>query len=211
MKRLQLTTTVPTALLILALLYILYLTQCNPPRPCPPVAMIEANTKGSSKPKTDTVYRPGDTIRISKLVTIKGKDSIVFVPFQIVKTIPAIVDTQAVVNAFFAMRIQSDSFKTPDVTIQVTDTVEQNQITGRLWNVQVVSKTPVQKQSRQFYFGGGGYTSLFMNKGLTTEAISAGHIDIGYINRKGQHLKLDLMRSAGRWHQGISFYHTFGK
>lgn len=209
MKSLQLTT---TALIILALsLYILYLTQCRIPRlarTCPPqeikVLRDTQYLEDTSKPKTKKIYLPGDTIPAR---IIKGKDSLIFVPFQVVKEVPAKVDTQAIINNYYSMRVQEDSFKTADVTVRTTDTVHQNQIIGRLWNVQIITKTP--KQKRQFYIGGEGFTSLFMNKGLSKEVISAGQLGLGYINRQGDHLKISLMRSAGRWHQGAGFYHTF--
>lgn len=201
---------VATGVIILLVCYTIYLRECSRPAPCPDGDRIRIDTEYitvSSQPITDTIYQPGDTIYKTVKTTIPGKDSIVFV--EIVKPVPAKIDTQAVIQAYYAMVIQQDSLKTDDLKIRITDTITKNRIVGRRWDVAQTKSTPRIK--RQFYFGGGFHTSLFMNKGLSSEAISTGHIDLGYINRKGQHMKLDLMRTGGRWHQGISFYHTFGK
>jgi hypothetical protein len=208
MKNLQLSAT--AILLILAVIYILYLTQCNSPRPCPPVAKFIIDTQAilaTSQPKIDTIYQPGDTIYRSRLVSVRGKDSMIFVPVQVVKQIPAVVDTQAILKDYYSLVIQRDSLQTEDVKVYVTDTVNQNRITGRAWNVTILKK--IQKPKRQFYIGGEGYTSTFMNKGLSTELVSAASFGVGYINRQGEHFKIGLMRTGGRWHQGIGFYHTF--
>jgi hypothetical protein len=199
---------ISTGVIIALVIYILYLTQCNRPAPCPEGRRIRIDTEYitiTSQPKIDTLYRPGDTIRIPGK---KRKDSLIFV--EIVKPIPQKVDTQAIIQDYYSMVIQRDSLKNKDVSIYTTDTVTKNRIVGRRWDVQLVTKTIVPK-SHEFYFGGGFHTSLFLNKGVATEAISSGHIDFGYINAKRQHLKIDLMRTAGRWHEGLSFYHTFGK
>lgn len=219
MKITQFTT---TAFIIAGLLiYILYLTQCKGAKPCPPaktkVVVDTSSTKVSTKPPPGDVYQPGDTILITKKIIVKGKDSLIFVEVEIVKEIPQQVDTQAIIQAYYSKRVQKDSiitkdqFGKPSIKVHTTDTVYHNQIIGRVWDIQDINKTEVLLPKAQFYIGGGGYTSVFMNKGISPELISAAHLDFGYINKKGQHLKIDLMRSAGKWHQGLSIYHTFGK
>lgn len=208
MKSLQQSST--AILLVFALIYILYLTQCRSSEPCPPVSQYTVDTQSvisSSTPKTDTIYMPGDTIYKSRLITMKGKDSLIFVPYKVIERIPAIVDTQAIIRDYYSVVIQTDSIETSDVKVGVTDTVNRNRITGRKWDITILNKK--QKPKRQFYIGGEGYTSTLMNKGLPTELVSAASIGLGYINRKGEHLKIGLMRTGGRWHQGIGFYHTF--
>lgn len=208
MKNIQLSAM--ALLFILAVIYILYLTQCNSSRPCPPVSQYTVDTQSttsSSIPKTDTIYKPGDTIYRTKLVSVKGKDSLVFVPYKVVEKIPVTIDTQAILEDYHSMIIQDDSLITQDVRVSITDTVTHNRIIGRTWNATIIKKIP--KIKRQFYMGGEGYTSMFMNKGQPTELVSAASIGLGYINRQGEHFKIGLMRSGGRWHQGIGFYHTF--
>lgn len=219
MKNLQFTT---TAFVIASLLiYILYLTQCKGAKPCPPAkTKIVADTsqnKISTTPSPGVVYRPGEIIYVPTKIPVRGKDSLIFVPVDVVREIPQKVDTQAIIIAYYSKRIQQDSMTTKDesgnlrVKVHITDTVYQNKIVGRLWDIQEVQKSEIPLPKAQFYIGGGGYTSTFMNKQQTTDLISAAHIDFGYINRKGQHLKIDLMRLGGKWHQGLSIYHTFGK
>lgn len=206
MKNIQLSTT--TLALVMALIYILYLTQCNRSEPCPVTAVIPdtSEIQVSSQPKTDTVYLPGQTI--TKKVPVKGKDSFIYVPVEVVKPIPVKVDTQAILQDYYSVRIQSDSLITSDVRVSITDTVYQNRIVGRMWNAFIIKKAPIKKK-RYFYMGGEGFTSAFMNK-MPGELISAASIGAGYINRKGEHIKISLMRANGYWHQGIGFYHTFG-
>lgn len=196
--------------IVALVLYILYLTQCKGPAPCPEIPEVRIDTQYIySEPAVDTIYQPGDTVYRKVKATIPGKDSIVFV--EVIKPVPATIDTQAIIEDFYSKIIQVDSMKTEGVTVHTIDTLYKNRIIGRYWSVVQTRVIPKPTVKRQFYFGGGFHTSLFLNKGLPTEAISAGHIDLGYINRKGQHLKIDLMRSGGRWHEGLSFYHTFGK
>src|ERR1044072_2600105 len=194
--------------IVALVLYILYLTQCKGPAPCPQVqSRVDTQyINVYSSPAVDTIYLPGDTVY--RKVRVPGKDSMIFV--EIVRSVPAKVDTQAILQDYYSLIIQTDSIKIPNGSVHTIDTVTKNRIVGRKLDV-VMAPAHDPSYSRQFYFGGGFHTSLFLNKGLSSEAISAGHIDVGYINRKGQHLKIDLMRTGGRWHEGLSFYHTFGK
>lgn len=207
---------ISTGVIIALVLYILYLTQCKKGDPCPDGARIRTDTVSrtiivhdTSKPKVITIYSPGDTVWRSKPgPTVFLTDTIEVVRF------PTTIDTQAVIKDYYSKIIQQgklkwDGPKGERIDVTTTDTLYQNRITGRLWHVDYTG--PSQKLKSQFYFGGGFSTSLFLNKGINTQAISAAHIDLGYINKKGQHLKVDLMRSAGQWHEGLSFYHTFGK
>jgi hypothetical protein len=215
---------VETGVIIALVIYILYLTQCKGPAPCPEGRGIRVDTvtrvfHDTTKPKTVTIYRPGDTIwkdglPPEHLRALRNNFTMVHDTFEIVKEIPTMIDTQAVIQDYYSKIIQKDSIRYTDgkvrIKVKITDTVYQNRIIGRWWALEYSPPESLQKKA-QFYFGGGFHTSLFLNKGLSSQTISAGHVDLGYINKKGQHLKLDLMRTGGLWHEGISFYHTFGK
>lgn len=199
-----------TGVILCLICYILYLTQCNPcDCPIKEGKVVQQPIVTTTQPKTDTVFRPGDTIRILvKIPTrVKGKDSIVFVEKEVVKQVPARIDTQAILQDYYSKVIQMDSLRTPDVVIHTVDTTYKNRVIGRWWSVQQIKTQP--KVKRKFYFGGELYSSMFMNGARPTQAISAGKFGLGYINRKEEHFTLGLMRSGGLWHQGIGFYHTF--
>lgn len=210
--KLALSTT--TLAVILLLFYILYLTQCRKTK-CPPTngsitktVVDSSHLQVSSVPVIDTVYLPGEPIYHTtpgKPYPIPGK------PYPVVREIPANVDTQAIILKYFSTVIQKDSLtyinkdSSTTVKIKTTDTVQLNQIIGRTWDIAVKTKTvSVQEFKRQFYWGGG----LYGNK---TDFISGAHVDIGYINKKGMHLKLDGLLMDKKLHAGLSFYQTFGR
>ena len=98
--------------------------------------------------KTSTVYRPGKKIPYKVLV-----EKPVY--------IPAKIDTNAVINSYFAKVIYKDTLKIDSVGyIAVTDTLYKNKILGRSWAYKIQQKTikdyTIVKDSprNQFYIGG---------------------------------------------------------
>jgi hypothetical protein len=185
-------------------IYILYLQQCKqqPKQKDKSPAVLSVDTQAILKkyqvvthPKTDTVYRPG-SVRYKPGAPGEPYP----VPYEVVKEIPAKVDTQAIIQDYYSVRIKKDSFVTPEVGIRLTDSLYNNDIFGRQWDVQVTSKTVIKTVApATIYFGGGFYNSK-------TILLSGAHVDLGYINRKGQHLKVDILRMSGEWHKGVTFY-----
>lgn len=200
-----------TAIIILGLLaYVLFLTQCRKDH-CPPVqqqaGVISVDTqeiinhfKSSwTKPKPDTVIRTKVKQGKSPEPVFEYRDtgSIVYVSQP--------VDTAQILSSYFNVKVYRDSTNFKHGKVKVTDTVSQNMIIARQWEVEDTVKNIVKTvQPRQFYFGGGAYTTL--GKDTNRTFIPGVHLDLGYINRKGQHLKLDLMRTTRDWQAGLSFY-----
>lgn len=199
-----------TAILILLLvLALLYETQCKKENVCPPspvrTAVVDTQkiindyTSTWTKPKPDTIIKWKQ-----KLVSGQAPDP-VFVETERKVYITQPVDTAAILEDYFATRVYQDSTKLRNGKVYITDSVSKNQIIARKWDVRDTSAIPVYKQPRQVYFGGGAYFNL--NK-FDTVLVPGVHLDIGYINRKGQHLKVDVMRTTKNWQGGLSFYHT---
>ena len=105
--------------------------------------------------KVDTVYVPKDTIVYRPGKTI-WKDKPIYI------TVPANVDSLAVVRAYFSTIVYRDTLKLADNLgyVIVTDTISKNSIVARLWNAQVKQKTVyettvVKELARnQLYIGG---------------------------------------------------------
>ena len=108
------------------------------------------------KRKTDTiyvfkdsiVYRPGKKIPYEVLV-----DRFIYVPTKI--------DTNAVINAYFAKVVYKDTLKIDSIGyVSVTDTLYKNKILGRSWAYKIQQKTikdyMIVKEAprNQLYIGG---------------------------------------------------------
>lgn len=198
-------TSITTVIIAGLVIYILYLTQCNKPQLQPNQSVLSVDTQAIIKkyqamtsPRIDTVYRPGQFVY--RHDTIRGKPETIFV--ETIPEVPANIDTQAILEGYYSKVIQTDSLKTPDVSIHLTDTVYKNRIIGRLWGVQAVSRTVVKTITpRTVYFGGGFHYA-------PSDVFSDVHVDLGYINRKGQHFKVDLKLENKQLQYGGSFYQT---
>lgn len=198
----------PTAAIIIIglVIYILYLTQCNHPKPADP-KIIRVDTQAILKkyqvhtvPRVDTIYRPGKTVYkdTGKVTTIPG--SPVFVDRRV--EVPAVIDTQAIIGDYYSRVVQKDSFVNEMARIYITDTVYKNRITGRVWDVGVVSQVITKTlASRMIYVQGGFYNSK-------TTLLEGVHADLGYINLKGQHFKVGALRMNKDWHYDITFGQT---
>lgn len=195
-----------TAVILVAIAYILFLQNCQKQKPCPSasqVAVVTIDTQkiidnytAHTKPKPDTVYRPGQVIWKQKTIPGKPPEPI-FV--ETVPKIPATVDTQAIINGYYSMTTYQDSLVIPDkFRVYINDTVHKNRITGRVWRVQSTSST-VTKTIRQIFVEGTGYNSK-------TDFISAGEFSVGYMNRNGQSFSISRMRTMGQWQTGIRFH-----
>ena len=113
--------------------------------------------------KYDIVNRKIDTIYLTK-------DSIIYrpgkkIPYQVLVEkpiyIPAKIDTNAVINAYFARVVYKDTLKIDSIGyISVTDTLYKNKILGRSWAYQIQQKTikdyMIVKETprNQIYIGG---------------------------------------------------------
>jgi len=98
--------------------------------------------------KDSIVYRPGKKIPYQVLV-----DRFVYLPTKI--------DTNAVINAYFAKVVYKDTLKIDSIGyIAVTDTLYKNKILGRSWAYKIQQKTikdyMIVKEAprNQFYVGG---------------------------------------------------------
>lgn len=195
---------IPALVIFALVVYILYLTQCNPTKPCIPVTVtktvkvdtqriIDDYTSGWEKPKPDTVIRP-------KYISVKAPDPI-FVEHTTI--ISQKVDTQAIMEDYLSTRVYRDSTSLKHGKVYVTDSITRNQIMARQWIVQDtsidVTRTTVSSPTRKIYIGGGFYTN-------PAELVSGAHVDIGYINRKDQQIEYSLLRMSGRNHHGITFH-----
>jgi hypothetical protein len=128
--------------------------------------------------KYELIKHEIDTFEVvkTKVVTKKGED----IYHETIKeiTIPAIVDTQALLQDFFAKNIYKDTLQLPDSlgTIAMIDTITQNKILGRTFNASVkqrtIKETLIVKElpKTQVYYGlTGGF-----NKADVVSNIGAG-------------------------------------
>ena len=139
-----------------------------------------------------------DTIDIvkTKVVTKKGED----IYHETIKevTIPAIVDTQALLQDFFAKNIYKDTLQLPDSlgTIAMIDTITQNKILGRTFNASVkqrtIKETTIVKElpkTKLFYGFEGGFNKADVVSHLgfgvlvNTKKDKIFHLGIGAANR----------------------------
>jgi len=139
-----------------------------------------------------------DTIDIvkTKVVTKKGED----IYHETIKEviIPTIVDTQALLQDFFAKNIYKDTLQLPDSlgTIAMIDTITQNKILGRTFNASVkqrtIKETTIVKElpkTKLFYGFEGGFNKadvvshLGFGVLINTKQDKIFHLGIGAANR----------------------------
>jgi hypothetical protein len=139
-----------------------------------------------------------DTIDIvkTKVVTKKGED----IYHETIKEviIPTIVDTQALLQDFFAKNIYKDTLQLPDSlgTIAMIDTITQNKILGRTFNASVkqrtIKETTIVKElpkTKVFYGLEGGFNKadvvshLGLGVLINTKQDKIFHLGIGAANR----------------------------
>ena len=139
-----------------------------------------------------------DTIDIvkTKVVTKKGED----IYHETIKEviIPTIVDTQALLQDYFAKNIYKDTLQLPDSlgTIAMIDTITQNKILGRTFNASVkqrtIKETTIVKElpkTKLFYGFEGGFNKADVVSHLgfgvlvNTKKDKMFHLGLGVANR----------------------------
>jgi hypothetical protein len=150
--------------------------------------------------KYELIKHEIDTFEIvkTKVVTKKGED----IYHETIKEviIPTIIDTQALLQDYFAKNIYKDTLQLPDSlgTVSLIDTITQNKILGRTFNAsvkqRVIKETTIVKElpKTQVYYGFmGGF-----NKVDVVSSIGAGaliktkkdkiyQLGIGVVNKVG--------------------------
>jgi hypothetical protein len=119
--------------------------------------------------KYELIKHEIDTVEVvkTKVVTKKGED----IYHETIKEviIPTIVDTQALLQDYFAKNIYKDTLQLPDSlgTVSLIDTITQNKILGRTFNASVkqrtIKETLIVKElpKTQVYYGFmGGFNKV---------------------------------------------------
>ena len=150
--------------------------------------------------KYELIKHEIDTVEVvkTKVVTKKGED----IYHETIKEviIPTIIDTQALLQDYFAKNIYKDTLQLPDSLgiVSLIDTITQNKILGRTFNAsvkqRVIKETTIVKElpKTQVYYG---FTGGF-NKVDVVSSIGAGaliktkkdkiyQLGIGVVNKVG--------------------------
>ena len=148
--------------------------------------------------KYELIKHEIDTFEIvkTKVVTKKGED----IYHETIKevTIPTIVDTQALLQDYFAKNIYKDTLNLPDSlgTVSLIDTITQNKIFGRTFNASVkqrtIKETTIVKElpkTKVFYGLEGGFNKadvvshLGLGVLINTKQDKMFHLGLGVANR----------------------------
>jgi hypothetical protein len=148
--------------------------------------------------KYELIKHEIDTFEIvkTKVVTKKGED----IYHETIKevTIPAIVDTQALLHDYFAKNIYKDTLQLPDSLgiVSLIDTITQNKILGRTFNAsvkqRVIKETTIVKElpkTKLFYGFEGGFNKADVVSHLgfgvlvNTKKDKMFHLGLGVANR----------------------------
>ena len=148
--------------------------------------------------KYELIKHEIDTVEVvkTKVVTKKGED----IYHETIKevTIPAIVDTQALLHDYFAKNIYKDTLQLPDSLgiVSLIDTITQNKILGRTFNAsvkqRVIKETTIVKElpKTKFFYGlEGGFNKadlishLGMGFLINTKSDKMYHLGVGVANR----------------------------
>jgi hypothetical protein len=148
--------------------------------------------------KYELIKHEIDTFEIvkTKVVTRKGED----IYHETIKevTIPAIVDTQALLQDYFAKNIYKDTLQLPDSLgiVSLIDTITQNKILGRTFNAsvkqRVIKETTIVKElpkTKLFYGFEGGFNKADVVSHLgfgvlvNTKKDKMFHLGLGVANR----------------------------
>ena len=148
--------------------------------------------------KYELIKHEIDTFEIvkTKVVTKKGED----IYHETIKevTIPAIVDTQALLQDYFAKNIYKDTLQLPDSLgiVSLIDTITQNKILGRTFNASVkqrtIKETTIVKElpkTKLFYGFEGGFNKADVVSHLgfgvlvNTNKDKMFHLGLGVANR----------------------------
>ncbi len=148
--------------------------------------------------KYELIKHEIDTFEIvkTKVVTKKGED----IYHETIKevTIPAIVDTQALLQDYFAKNIYKDTLQLPDSLgiVSLIDTITENKILGRTFNASVkqrtIKETTIVKElpkTKLFYGFEGGFNKADVVSHLgfgvlvNTKKDKMFHLGLGVANR----------------------------
>jgi len=148
--------------------------------------------------KYELIKHEIDTVEIvkTKVVTKKGED----IYHETIKevTIPVIVDTQALLQDYFAKNIYKDTLQLPDSLgiVSLIDTITQNKILGRTFNAsvkqRVIKETTIVKElpkTKLFYGFEGGFNKADVVSHLgfgvlvNTKKDKMFHLGLGVANR----------------------------
>jgi hypothetical protein len=148
--------------------------------------------------KYELIKHEIDTFEIvkTKVITKKGED----IYHETIKevTIPAIVDTQALLQDYFAKNIYKDTLQLPDSLgiVSLIDTITQNKILGRTFNASVkqrtIKETTIVKElpkTKLFYGFEGGFNKADVVSHLgfgvlvNTKKDKMFHLGLGVANR----------------------------
>jgi hypothetical protein len=148
--------------------------------------------------KYELIKHEIDTIEVvkTKVVTKKGED----IYHETIKevTIPAIVDTQVLLQDYFAKNIYKDTLQLPDSLgiVSLIDTITQNKILGRTFNASVkqrtIKETTIVKElpkTKLFYGFEGGFNKADVVSHLgfgvlvNTKKDKMFHLGLGVANR----------------------------
>jgi hypothetical protein len=148
--------------------------------------------------KYELIKHEIDTFEIvkTKVVTKKGED----IYHETIKEviIPTIIDTQALLQDYFAKNIYKDTLQLPDSLgiVSLIDTITQNKILGRTFNTsvkqRVIKETTIVKElpKTKFFYGlEGGFNKadlishLGMGFLINTKSDKMYHLGVGVANR----------------------------
>ena len=148
--------------------------------------------------KYELIKHEIDTIEVvkTKVVTKKGED----IYHETIKEviIPTIVDTQALLQDYFAKNIYKDTLQLPDSLgiVSLIDTITQNKILGRTFNASVkqrtIKETTIVKElpkTKLFYGFEGGFNKADVVSHLgfgvlvNTKKDKMFHLGLGVANR----------------------------
>ena len=148
--------------------------------------------------KYELIKHEIDTVEVvkTKVVTKKGED----IYHETIKevTIPAIIDTQALLQDYFAKNIYKDTLQLPDSLgiVSLIDTITQNKILGRTFNAsvkqRVIKETTIVKElpkTKLFYGFEGGFNKVDVVSHLgfgvlvNTKKDKMFHLGLGVANR----------------------------
>jgi len=148
--------------------------------------------------KYELIKHEIDTVEVvkTKVVTKKGED----IYHETIKEviIPTIVDTQALLQDYFAKNIYKDTLQLPDSlgTVSLIDTITKNKILGRTFNAsvkqRVIKETTIVKElpkTKIFYGFEGGFNKVDVVSHLgfgvliNTKQDKIFHLGIGAANR----------------------------
>ena len=150
--------------------------------------------------KYELIKHEIDTVEVvkTKVVTKKGEDIYHETIVEKEVIIPTIVDTQALLQDFFAKNIYKDTLNLPDSLgiVSLIDTITQNKIFGRTFNASVkqrtIKETTIVKElpkTKVFYGLEGGFNKadvvshLGLGVLINTKQDKIFHLGIGAANR----------------------------